>query len=641
MFLKKCIYVNWGNIPNNEFEFGPINLLSGGNGSGKTTAADAIQTIMTAAHDHLFTYNPGQDETTQRGRGGKQVRTLASYVLGCDDGSYARVNTTDGYIAACFSPTKGESATPFTAIVACRAHLERSGQKSSARQNSLVFFILPESELGLGDFQYEVEAGRHVVPLDKITLKLAKNHSIEKYETKKAYLKRLYAILRGKSHEVTEREALNGAKAFSRFMAYKPVKSINDFVANEILEKRDLGEAIRSVSDLLKTVHAMESDASRLKGAIDTLTKASSLGSQYINDWIDLNVWHYTQARHQYLTDQQAFLESKRQQQALLDEKQANTEEQSTLSARIEKLEDRRVELNAKRLGHQPLQQKDELEKTIKQQTQALHAAIPQVLEQKQHLDKALEATKSTVKQLKNKTFAAEIPTLSNRELIQSAENFVQLASSSQFDFASFVSNDWVDISPLESHLDQAIALQQAALQWQRLWHDKDSTSQESSLRDQISKALHRRESARNKLQQQIQLKQAEIDSLESLQVNYPYAVKMALEAIRRECPEAEACVLCDFVEVTDLQWQNAIEGYMGGARFSIIVDPEWEAEAIRIVRNLKGGNTARVIQGDKAKRDSDRIKLTDELYYQSDVFFPCNSPTFHFGKLWYGGKSR
>ena len=106
MFLKKFIYVNWGNIPATEFEFGPINLLSGGNGSGKTTAADAIQTIMTAAHDTLFHYNPGQDEATQRGRG-KNVRTLASYVLGCDDGSYARPNGAVGYLAAVFHPTVG------------------------------------------------------------------------------------------------------------------------------------------------------------------------------------------------------------------------------------------------------------------------------------------------------------------------------------------------------------------------------------------------------------------------------------------------------------------------------------------------------------------------------------------------------
>jgi hypothetical protein len=40
-------------------------------------------------------------------------------------------------------------------------------------------------------------------------------------------------------------------------MAYKPVKSINEFVAQEILERKDLGEAIRTVSDLMKTIHDM------------------------------------------------------------------------------------------------------------------------------------------------------------------------------------------------------------------------------------------------------------------------------------------------------------------------------------------------------------------------------------------------
>lgn len=65
MFLKRLVLVHWGNIPHGEFDFGPISLFSGGNGSGKTTAADAIQTVMTAAHENLFHYNPGQEETTQ------------------------------------------------------------------------------------------------------------------------------------------------------------------------------------------------------------------------------------------------------------------------------------------------------------------------------------------------------------------------------------------------------------------------------------------------------------------------------------------------------------------------------------------------------------------------------------------------
>src|SRR5258705_157594 len=126
MFLKKFVFVNWGNVPNCEFDIGPVSLFSGANGSGKTTAADAIQTVMTAAHENLFHYNPGQDESTQRGRGGKRVRTLASYVLGCDDGSYARTEATDGYIAAIFHPTRQETAEVFTAVVGMRAWLDRS-----------------------------------------------------------------------------------------------------------------------------------------------------------------------------------------------------------------------------------------------------------------------------------------------------------------------------------------------------------------------------------------------------------------------------------------------------------------------------------------------------------------------------------
>jgi hypothetical protein len=56
---------------------------------------------------------------------------------------------------------------------------------------------------------------------------------------------------------------------------------------------------------------------------------------------------------------------------------------------------------------------------------------------------------------------------------------------------------------------------------------------------------------------------------------------------------------------VLDREWQAAIEGYIGAARFGIIVAPEFEAEAIAIVRNMNGqANRARIIQGDKARKD-------------------------------------
>jgi len=53
-----------------------------------------------------------------------------------------------------------------------------------------------------------------------------------------------------------------------------------------------------------------------------------------------------------------------------------------------------------------------------------------------------------------------------------------------------------------------------------------------------------------------------------------------------------------------------SVEGYMGGARFAVLVEPEHEAEAIGIVRALPRENRARVIQGSKAREDASRIKL-------------------------------
>src|SRR5258708_341648 len=211
MFLKRFAFVNWGNVPNGDFEFGPVSLFSGANGSGKTTAADALQTVMTAAHENLFHYNPGQEESTQRGRGGKRVRTLASYVLGCDDGSYARTEPTDGYIAAIFHPTRAENAEPFTALIGVRAWLAQSAKHTLTRDDQVLFFILPDVDLDLDALMHGQGGARHVVLLDEMQQRLVARfgkRAVERYDHKRAYLRRLYGALRGKRDSVSEREAL-------------------------------------------------------------------------------------------------------------------------------------------------------------------------------------------------------------------------------------------------------------------------------------------------------------------------------------------------------------------------------------------------------------------------------------------------
>ncbi|MDK2777369.1 MAG: hypothetical protein KYX62_06900 [Pseudomonadota bacterium] len=612
MFLKKFIYVNWGNIPATEFEFGPINLLSGGNGSGKTTAADAIQTIMTAAHDTLFHYNPGQDEATQRGRG-KNVRTLASYVLGCDDGSYARPNGAVGYLAAVFHPTQGESGEAFTAIIGVSASIDRAGSQPVARQNDLQFYVVTEA-LTLSDFLKDDKDGnRNVLELNKLAGHLKGRMDadrIEKYDTKKQYLRRLYGALRGRHDAVTEREAMNAARTFSRFMAYKPVKSINGFVANEILEQKDLGDAIRSVSDLMKTIYAMESDANTLAETISILNNTKGASQRYIDQWIDYNVLEYTAARSRYIHDQRAYLSAKEKQQNIRERLHKAEKERDVAQERRKQLREQLISMEAQRRGIDALQDKDAAEQAItdgKNQLQQL--AVP-LLEQDQLLQASLRATELVYGALQKTSIGMEVPGLGQKKIIDQAREVLAIKDQGAVDFRKLLGKDWVDLSPLEAHLDDARRQQSLVNQWRDRFHSTELESSGISLRDQVAKQVDRREQKLQQFQTRMAQKQADIDSLEARQLNYPGFVRQALEIIRRECPQADPRVLADYVEITDPQWQSAIEGYIGGARFSILVEADYEAEAARIVRSIPGGSRARVIQGQKAKKDAERIKL-------------------------------
>ena len=117
---------------------------------------------------------------------------------------------------------------------------------------------------------------------------------------------------------VSEREAMNAARTFSRFMAYKPVKSINGFVAQEILEQKDLGDAIRSVSDLMKTIYAMESDANTLAGNHQhSQPYQSRFAALYRSSGLTYNVLEYTAAKSRFMQDQRAYLSAKEKQQGV------------------------------------------------------------------------------------------------------------------------------------------------------------------------------------------------------------------------------------------------------------------------------------------------------------------------------------
>ena len=612
MYLRKMLYVNWGNIPHLELDFGSVNLFSGGNGSGKTTAADGIQTLMTAAYENLFNFNPGQDETTQRGRGGKQVRTLASYVLGCDDGSYARLAPTDGYLGGVFIPGQGEQGEGFTALMGVRAHLDNAGNQRQARQDDLIFILIPGVALELSHLVREYKDGRHVVPLNTVADLLQREFGkkiVEVYDKKGAYLRRLYGLLRGRRDAVSDREAKHAARTFANFMAYKPVKSINEFVADEILEKKDLGEAIRTVSDLMKTIHGMEEDARHIRESLDILQQASNSCGRYVEYWLQRSVLSFQESLRAFKLKQKAYLDAKQQQKQLQDDIRERETRLSVNRERRQETHRQMVELEARRQGIAVLHEKDQLVSSIERLQSAMTTKAAPLLIQDQQLRRNIEGARALQTALQQRSWGVDIPALEQKSLRDALRAVLKQEQGPDIDLQRMFNKDWVDIAPLEEYLDRAIELEQTHNQWQDHLH-KSTAESTSSIRDQLAALKGDWERDFLNQQRQLQQKEKEIAQLESHSVSYPPAVEVALKAIRAQCPEADPRVLCDYIEVQDPQWQMAIEGYLGGARFSILVQPEYEAEAIRIVRNLPGQRSnARVIQGSKAQRDAERFQ--------------------------------
>jgi energy-coupling factor transporter ATP-binding protein EcfA2 len=612
MYCKKCILVNWGNIPNSEFEFGPVNLFSGASGSGKSTAADALQTIMTAAHENLYSFNPGQDESSQRSRK-KQVRTLPSYVLGCDDGSYSRPRNTDGYIVCIFHPTKGETGDVFSTVISVRAYLELNGQNRQARLDQSLYLILPTIELTLEHFvRHDTGSGQYVTPITDIVSLLTKEFGksfVEVYNNKKgAYLKRLYGAFKGSQAAVSDREAKHAARTFSNFMAYKPVDSINDFVAQEVLGPKDLSEDIKQVSDLMKTIHGMEEETRQVIRSITNLELADNYADAYIQSWTDQCLLEYTEITRQLRLKQKEYLQALNNTQENDSKKEETKRNVKANSTTKKQLEDQRIDLIAKRKGISVLDDKDKLEASIANIKQTLAGQAKPLLEQNHLFSENFKNFKKLQHKLTESDIGVEIPTLDSNKFHSQLTNALAMGDDTGIDAKVILNGSWDNISELAPKLEELVSTELLHHEIVNFLHDKTINQANESIRDQVFSLTSKRKEQQDKTNQNLKSKALEIQKIENKSISYPFYVEQALIAIESECPNAKPSVLCDYIEVIDPKWQMSIEGYIGGNRFSIIVEPKYEAEAIRIIRSIKGRrNNARVIQSSKVLRDGER----------------------------------
>ena len=103
-----------------------------------------------------------------------------------------------------------------------------------------------------------------------------------------------------------------------------------------------------------------------------------------------------------------------------------------------------------------------------------------------------------------------------------------------------------------------------------------------------------------------------EIVHLKNNKAYSPHNILTAYQELKHLLPKANARMLYEFVELKDETWVEAIEGFLANNRFAILVDTEYEKEAIELVKKQK--SKLKIIQGTKVLKEiSYRGKALDD----------------------------
>ena len=83
-----------------------------------------------------------------------------------------------------------------------------------------------------------------------------------------------------------------------------------------------------------------------------------------------------------------------------------------------------------------------------------------------------------------------------------------------------------------------------------------------------------------------------EIKDLENKKLTYPDTTNKLKEAIEKEFIslgiKSQVRIFSDLLEITDINWQNAIEGYLNSQRFYLIVEPQYYKTALDVYNKIK-----------------------------------------------------
>lgn len=535
-----------------EFRLEEITGLFGRNGSGKSSALDAVQIAMMGANKNQMHFNAQADNKSHQ-----QSRTLRSYCLGQYGDTIeqcARQQATT-YITLVWRDT--ETNEPVSMGVCIEASLSNEAEKVLGR------YVIRGVELSMSEHLQTVDGAPMPLPWSSFRHRLLEQSKVTGeeplFDDGASYVKQVLFMLRGKAGPASY-DAFARAFRFALRMSFS--KSVDQIVRQDVLEDRPTNIArFKQLVETFKRINLLvEGVEQKIKQGLEVSKNfdAALAEARKSATWTGLQAsaaYELSNAAHEKLTAE------KFDQEVVAGEcTQASTKADEALAAWTREV----GQLSGLQRAHAD---------------HAENAGAQQDLAQ-----------------------AQEKSTRREEELKRELRNFRQLLQNAS-------SNDL----PAQWQPELALAAQQLRdFSWEQNRVDQDALGQIiQDLGETLKAAGTHLNEEHDVVKEQIRLATERLSTIglgmerantNRAQVSEPTARLMHEFAEHGLHPTP----VCDLVKVTDLKWQPAIEAYLARNVEAILLrDSEEEQKAFGIYQALQGKRTiygVKIVRSDKAR---------------------------------------
>lgn len=547
--LTKVKIINWHYFWNETFDIKPIVFLTGLNGSGKSTLIDALQVVLLGNTSGNF-FNKAASE--------KSARTLSGYLRG------ELGDTADGGF-------KYLRNGRFTSYIALEYH-------DDLNNNDFVMGVVFDTfDDGSNDHHFfyleskipENEFVENNIPMEYKTLSkfLAANYdkgSYQFFDTNKLYqefLKRKFGGLKQRYFDL-----------FKRATSFSPISNITEFITDYVCDpQKDIN--IATLQDNTAQYKKLEIEALNIEKRVKRLEEIEEAYSHYSNQKTNLTVTKYILERCQL---EQSYDKLKNLNKQIERNNKRISEidnELKEFQSNLEDFERKKNNIIMDKASNDTFRITEDLKKDKKDIVNKINS-----------INSNIDSVRNSLNRYINSFYEASELIVTNfsslNEEILGEDNFndiqelVEHAKNIKHSTVSFRENYLSDISKLDK--DNLNEFRDS------LFIFKNSAATLSATLGRSIQNLEK--SVRDLRTQEVEMKKG----------TKPYEPRLVLikkrledELERQFDKHIEVSIYADLIDIDDLSWSNAIEGFLFSQKFNLFVAPKYYSAAYKILRKL------------------------------------------------------